>query len=227
MTKQAQHKEVLMVIALILLGMSLAACQGVTENQSFPVVDDPDLEINVTPLPDPGKTRTVHFTVKIVRVGSHMKVGWWAKGEAYIAVTLNNSDELVDLDALPLATGNGFGMAGYDGSGGPCINLGGWPVDYSVQGEFNPESCELSIAVTESWPKTEAHAVCLGSGAEVEGPPYSMIMPGIKFSETHVVDATTTEDEIVWVNTFTLVPGKGTETLDCMYVDPPTPVPEN
>jgi len=228
MSGKAQLKMLLLIVALILIGSGLAACQGGTENDVLPFINDPDMEINVTPEPNPGKFKKVHFTIKINRIGSHLKVGWWAKGEVYASVSVSTGNELVDLDNLPQVSGTGFGMAGYDASGGPCINLGGWPVNYEVGGYFNPESCELTIGIVETWPKTEAHAVCLGYGAEVEGPPYTIAFTGLKFTETDVVKGVPlTQDEIVWVNTFTLIPGMGTENLDCIFADPPAEDAEN
>jgi hypothetical protein len=122
-----------------------------------------------------------------------------------------------------MANGTGNGMAGYDASGDPCINLGGWPVEYEARGFFNPETCTLELTVIESWPKTEAHAVCLGYGSEVEGPPYKLVIEGIKLSETKIRDdIPLTQDEISWVNSFTLVPGMGTENLNCLFPEAPS-----
>jgi hypothetical protein len=191
----------------------ISACQGGSQGDSFPVVDDPEAEINVTP--ENPEIKYAHFTVKVVRVGDYKGVGWHAKGEFYVKVQLGLEEGDIN------ASGNGFGMAGYDASGGPCVNLGGWPVDYTVTGSFSEENCTLSLVAVESWPKTEAHAVCLGSGNEVEGPPYSITLPNINFDETKVKVGTTVTDEIVWVNTFILTTGVGSENLNCMFSDPP------
>ena len=197
----------LLVVSLILLGMSISACEGT----------DTEGELNVTP-EDP-TIQYVYFTIRVVRLGTHLTVGWHAQGQIDIKAPFFDADHDEDV----LVSGTGFGMAGYDASGGPCINLGGWPVDYTATGTFNAEGCTLNIIAEESWPKTEAHAVCLGFGSEVEGPPYKLTFPSLKFTETEVLATPEpiTIDEILWMNTFTLIPGVNTEKLNCIFPAPP------
>jgi hypothetical protein len=203
----------LIFIFLFILGST--ACQG-DQDGSFPIVDDPEAEINVTP----DENKYAYFTIKVVRLGTFQGIGWHAQGEIYIKVPLGAEDETDEV----LVSGTGFGMAGYDASGDPCINLGGWPVDYSAAGTFNTDTCEFNIIAEESWPKTEAHAICLGYGSEVEGPPYKLVFPNLKFTSTEVLATPEprTVDEIYWTDTFTLIPGVDADKLDCIFSDPPS-----
>jgi hypothetical protein len=196
----------MIVVVLVLIGIVFAACEG----------EDTEGELNVTP----EEYSYAHFTVDVVRIGDFKGIGWYANGQFYLKVQLGAEEGATNV------SGNGFGKAGYDGSGGPCINIGGWPVEYSVSGSFSEENCSMTIVAVESWPKTEAHAICLGSGAEVEGPPYSITLPNIKFDELKVKTTTTVTDEIVWLNTFVLTTGVGSEKLNCMFSDPPPETPQ-
>ena len=197
----------LLIVALFFLGSVISACKG----------NEPEGELNVTPEND----QYVYFTIKVIRLGTHRGIGWHAQGIIDIKATYHGAEYDEDV----LVSGTGFGMAGYDASGDPCINLGGWPVEYTATGTFNAEACELNITADESWPKTEAHSVCLGSGAEVEGPPYKLIFPSLKFTDNEVVATPEprTVDEIYWSDTFTLVPGVNTEKLNCLFTAPSAP----
>ncbi|MEN8242504.1 MAG: hypothetical protein ABFS17_11320 [Chloroflexota bacterium] len=206
MKTKGTFRTLLLVAALILLGTLISACKG----------ENTEGELNVTP----EKEQYVYFTVKVVRLGTHRNIGWHAQGQIDIKAPFFDAEHDEDV----LISGSGFGMAGYDASGGPCINIGGWPVDYTATGTFNAEGCELNIIAEESWPKTEAHAICLGSGSEVEGPPYKLTFPSLKFTEVESIATPEprTVDEIYWTDTFTLVPGVNTEKLNCIFSSPKT-----
>jgi hypothetical protein len=213
MRSKSQRWLLPLIVLFVLFALGSSACKG-DQAGTFEKVDDPDAEINVTP----DKNKYAHFTVKVIRIGSHYNVGWWARGEFYVKVTLGREEGDINV------TGTGFGKAGFDASGGACIDIGGWPIEYNVTGSFSEENCTLELVAEEIWPNTEGTAICLGYGAEVEGPPYSLTLPNIKFTEQKVRTDTTVKDEIVWTNSFFLYTGEGTDKLDCMFSDPP-PMP--
>lgn len=197
---------------------SLAACQGSTSSEEMnPVVNDPDLEINVTPQPE-GKYG--YFTIVVKRVGEQApKIGWFANGEVYLRVSMDlGGDDPTDTQ---LISGTGFGTAGFDASSQVCTDLGGWPTEYSAEGQFNVRDCELNLTIVETWPKTEAHAECMGYSGSGGGGIYKLTFPGLKFTAADTrEDTTTTIDMLTWINTFLLYPKDGLEDTGCEFSNP-------
>ena len=197
---------------------SLAACQGSTPSEEMnPVVNDPDLEINVTPQ-DEGKYG--YFTIVVKRVGEQApKIGWNASGEIYLKVGMELGDD--DADETQLVSGTSFGTAGFDASTQICTDLGGWPVEYSAEGRFNVKNCELSLKIVETWPKTEALSNCVVGSGSASGGIYKLTFPSLKFTADDTrEDTTTSQDMITWVNTFMLYPKDGLEDAGCEFSDP-------
>ncbi|MEN8173325.1 MAG: hypothetical protein ABFS03_10650 [Chloroflexota bacterium] len=202
-----RHKIYLLTILLIIL---LAACKETPPPGSLnPVVDDPDLEINVTPQPEGDYA---YMTLKVTRVGVQApKIGWQASGEIYLRIAL-------DVKNPPNVVGTGFGTAGFDASSDACLDTGGWPIEYDAEGYFDEDKCELTIKVDETWPKTEAHAVCFGQSGSASGGAYKMSFPNLKFEDDNPREDTTTDLEMItWANTFLLFPKEGLEDTGCLF----------
>ncbi len=199
-----------------LVAMLLAACAGsAPSDDSLPIVNDPDLEINVTPQPD---QEYGYFTVVVTRIGEQAPmIGWHASGEVYLRVAL-------DVEGPLNVAGTGFGTAGFDATTQVCIDEGDWPVEYTAEGNFNVDNCELNLKIQETWPKTEAHAVCMGYSGSGGGGIYTLIFPSLNFKDYDTREDTTTgsKDTIAWVNTFLLYPKDGWEDTGCVF-DAPTP----
>jgi hypothetical protein len=193
-----------------LVALLLTACASSTQSGDLnPIVDDPDININVTPQPD---QKYAYFTVVVTRIGEQSpKIGWRASGEIYLRVAL-------DVDGPLNVVGTGFGTAGFDASSNACKDAGGWPVDYTAEGYFNKDNCELTIKVEETWPKTEAQAVCLGRSGSASGGIYKLTFPGLNFKDDDPrEDTTTSKDLITWLNTFLLYPKSGLEDTGCVF----------
>lgn len=206
---------------LLMLSLSLvvlAACGGSTESvETLPIVNDPDLEINVTPQEE-GKYG--YFTIVVQRVGKQApSIGWFANGEVYVRVSMDLDPN--EADDVMLASGTGFGKAGFDASNEVCTDLGGWPTEYNAEGVFDVRKCELSLMIEETWPKTEAHASCLGVSGSGSGGVYKLTFPGLKFTaDDPREDTETSENMITWLNTFTLFAREGLEDSGCEFVNP-------
>lgn len=208
------------LVLLPMLAMLLAGCaDSAPSDDILPIVDAPDL--NVTPQPE---QKIVYFTVVVKRVGEQAaaigSIGWHASGEIYLKVNL-------DVKSGLNTVGTGFGTAGFDASSKACIDMGGWPVEYTAQGNFNVDACELNLKIEETWPQTEAHASCMGYSGSASGGVYKLLFPSLKFKENDPRDDTTTGnkgrmDEIYWINTFLLYPKDGLEDTGCAF-DAPTP----
>jgi hypothetical protein len=217
MKTHAHHPKLWLVLILCSL-IALSACGGSTSSEEMnPIVNDPDLEINVTPQPE-GKYG--YFTIVVRRVGEQApKIGWNASGEVYLRVSMELGDE--DADDTQLVSGTGFGTAGFDASTQICTNLGGWPVEYSAEGQFNVKTCQLDLKIEETWPKTEALSNCIGGSGSVSGGIYNLTFPSLKFTADDTrEDTTTTKDMITWINTFMLYPKDGLEDAGCEFSDP-------
>ena len=198
-----------------LVAMLLAACAGsAPSDDSLPIVNDPDLEINVTSQPD---QKYGYFTVVVTRIGEQAPmIGWFASGEVYLRVAL-------DVEGPLNVAGTGFGTAGFDATTQVCIDEGDWPVEYTAEGNFNVDNCELTLKIQETWPKTEGHAVCFGYSGSGGGGIYTLIFPSLNFKDDDPrEDTTTSKDMITWVNTFLLYPKDGLEDTGCVF-DAPTP----
>lgn len=206
-----------------LMAILLAACASSAPSDGFlPTVDDPDLEINVTPQVDQDYA---YFAIVVTRIGEQVaatghKIGWNASGEIYLKVTLDSAGPLNVI-------GTGFGKAGFDASSQVCIDEGGWPVEYTAEGHFDEDKCELTLKIEETWPKTEAHAACMGYSGSGGGGIYTLSFPSLNFKEDDLREDTTTtieEGMMTWLNTFLLYPRDGLEDTDCVF-DAPTPAP--
>jgi len=161
------------------------------------------------PTPEP---EVAHFTVVVTRIGEQAgPVGWHASGTILLKV-------LLDADGPLNITGTGSGTADFDASMNNCTDLGGWPIEYNAQGYFDEGKCELTIKVEETWPKTEGYAVCMGVSGSGSGPEYKLNFPNLKFTESSPrADTELTRDMITWINSFQLIPGKGTEDIICTF----------
>jgi len=208
------------VLVLIpMLVMFLAACADPAPTDDIlPIVDAPDL--NVTPQPE---EKNAYFTVVVTRLGEQAagggSIGWFASGEVYLKVNLDVKSGLNTL-------GTGFGKAGFDATK-VCIDEGGWPVEYTAEGTFNVDTCELNLKIEETWPHTEAWGSCFGYSSSYTGPVYKLLFPSLKFEENDPREDTTRGnkgkvDEIYWMNTFLLYPKDGLEDTECIF-NSPTP----
>lgn len=198
------------LISLLWALLSLAGCGNPAPSGEInPIVDDPDLEINVTPKPE---EKYAYFSIDVTRVGEQApKIGWVATGEIYLRVTMGLQSELN-------ITGTGFGTAGFDASSQICIDQGGWPINYAAEGIFDAEKCELKLKIEETWPQTEAYANCVGGSGSASGGMYKLIFPSLTFTDDDTrEDTETTKDMITWMNTFQLYPKDGLEDTGCVF----------
>jgi len=197
-------------LLILLAAILLAACASPTPSGDLnPVVNDPDLEINVTPQPDQDYA---YFTVVVTRIGEQApKIGWRASGEIYLKVALDGDGGLNTV-------GTGFGTAGFDASTQVCKDAGGWPIEYTAEGNFDVDNCVLTLKIEETWPQTEAHAVCMGYSGSASGGIYKLSFPSINFKDDDPRKTTTTsQDMLTWVNTFLLFPREGLEDTGCLF----------
>ena len=206
-----------LLICIALTVLLLAACStsgpfdeaNAPAGDTQPHVDDPDAEINVTPQPE---EKFAYFTVKVTRLGVQApKIGWHASGEIYLKVAVNSD--------MPLnVVGTGFGTAGFDLASPVCIETGGWPIEYTANGHFDIDKCEITLNIEETWPKTEAQANCLGMSSSTSGGVYKLNFHGINFEDDNPrVDTTTDLDMLVWANTFELIPREGLKGTGCLF----------
>ena len=199
------------LLFLSLVAILLAACADSPppSGDLNPVVDDPEMEINVTTQPE---EKYALFTLVVTRVGTQApKIGWSASGEIYLKVTLG-------VDSPLNVMGTGFGTAGFDASSQICKDQGGWPIEYTAEGYFNEKDCELTLLVTETWPQTEAFSICQGVSGSASGGVYKLSFPSLKFTDDNPrVDNTTSADMLTWVNSFQLYPKEGLKGTGCLF----------
>ena len=121
-----------------------------------------------------------------------------------------------------LVAGEGFGKAGFDASGGPCADLGGWPIEYNAFGFFDVPRCELKVTIEEVWPKSEALATCMGMSSSASSGPYKLSFTNLTFTRSQTrLDTETKKDMISWMDTFRLIPGEGLEDSGCEFAPAP------
>jgi hypothetical protein len=191
------------LLILLLGALLLTACA--------PSFASPAPEVAPTSQPE---QEFANLTVVVTRIGEQAGgIGWHASGEIQLNVAL-------DIDIAPNVTGTGVGVAGFDASANNCIDLGGWPVEYNAQGHFDGGKCELTIIVEETWPKTEAFAVCAGVSGSGSGPEYKLNFPNLKFTEkSSRVDTELTQDMLTWINSFQIYPKDALEHIGCTFGD--------
>jgi hypothetical protein len=201
------------------LALLLAGCKAQANPTAVPAGDDPSLDLNVTPEPEASYG---YFTIDVKRIGKQApSIGWFAQGQIYIRVLMDLGQPDNPSDSMML-TGNGFGKAGFDASGGPCVDLGGWPTEYTVVGFFEVPKCQLNVTIEEIWPATEARATCMGYSGSSSGGPYKLTFKNLKFTASQTrVDSETNQDMIQWMNTFRLTPGEGLEDSGCEFAPAP------
>ena len=86
------------------------------------------------------------------------------------------------------------------------------------EGYLDMYGCELTIIVEETWPRTEAFAVCAGMTGSGSGPEYKLNFPNLKFTEdTARVDTELTQDMLTWINTFQIYPKDALEYIGCTF----------
>jgi len=189
------------LLILLLGALLLTACATASAAPS------PD----VAPTSQP-EQEFVNLTVVVTRIGEQAgPVGWHASGEIKLKVWLN-ADPPINV------MGTGEGIANFDASVNNCIDLGGWPIVYTAQGYFDAGKCELTIIVEETWPKTEAFAVCAGVSGSGSGPEYKLNFPNLKFTEkTSRADTELTQDMLTWINSFQIYPKDALEHIGCTF----------
>ncbi len=189
------------LLILILAALLLTACAAAS---AAPAPD-------VAPTSQP-EQEFAYLTVVVTRIGEQAgPVGWHASGAIQLKFWL-------DLDIPPNVTGTGVGTADFDASGNNCTDMGGWPIKYTAQGYFDADKCELTLLVEETWPKTEAFAVCAGVSGSGSGPEYKLNFPDLKFTKNSSrVDTELTQDMLTWINSFQIYPKDALEIIGCTF----------
>ena len=189
------------LLILILAALLLTACA--------PAFASPAPEVAPTSQPE---QEFAYLTVVVTRIGEQAgPVGWHASGEIQLKFAL-------DLDSVPNVIGTGVGTADFDASVNNCTDMGGWPIKYNAQGYFDAGKCELTLHVEETWPKTEAFAVCAGVSGSGSGPEYKLNFTNLKFTEkTSRADTELTQDMLTWINSFQIYPKDALEHIGCTF----------
>ena len=189
------------LLILLLAALLLTACATASAAPA-PVVAPP------TSQPE---QEFAYLTVVVTRIGEQAGgIGWHASGEIQLKFAL-------DLDSVPNVIGTGEGIAGFDASGNNCIDLGGWPIEYNAHGYFDAGKCELTLHVEETWPKTEAYAVCVGVSGSGSGPEYKLNFTNLKFTEKTSRADTELTGGITWINSFQIYPKDALEYIGCTF----------
>jgi len=188
-------------LILLLAALLLTACA--------PAFASPAPEVAPTSQPE---QEFAYLTVVVTRIGEQAgPVGWHASGEIQLKFAL-------DLDSVPNVIGTGVGTADFDASVKNCTDMGGWPIKYNAQGYFDAGKCELTLHVEETWPKTEAFAVCAGVSGSGSGPEYKLNFTNLKFTEkTSRADTELTQDMLTWINSFQIYPKDALEHIGCTF----------
>ena len=186
-------------LILLLAALLLTACATASAAPAPEVAptSEPELEF-------------AYLTVVVTRIGEQAGgIGWHASGEIKLKIWL-------DVDDLNV-TGTGAGTADFDASVNNCTDMGGWPIKYTAWGSFDGGKCELAITVEETWPKTEAFAVCAGVSGSGSGPEYKLIFPNLKFTEKTSRADTELTAGIIWINSFQIYPKDALEHIGCTF----------
>jgi hypothetical protein len=191
-----------------MMAVLLSAC---TQSASS---GDLDIEILDIDTPQP-KEKFAYFTVVVTRIGEQAGgIGWHASGEINLRVFLEGD--------MPLnAAGTGVGTAGFDASSNNCLDMGGWPIEYTAEGNFDDDTCTLTLKIEEIWPRTEAYAVCFGVSGSGSGGMYQLSFPTLLFEDDDPrEDTETTRDMITWINSFLLYPKSDWQGSKCVFDTP-------
>lgn len=200
-------------VALVML---LAACStsgpfnetNAPSGEQQPVVNDPDLDINVTPQPE---EEYAYFTVKVQRIGEASPAGaWLIEGEIYLKIT-------ADAEGPINVIGTGFGTGAFDGSGPGFENVSDWKVEYVAQGFFDKTKCEITLKIDETTPDQTANLTSSSVSASASGD-YTKTFSNLKFKyDEPYIEIESLENPVKWTNTFLIIPREEANSTDCLF----------
>jgi hypothetical protein len=112
-------------------------------------------------------------TIKITRMAEQVALGkiWTEEGTSTVISTATVAEFK---DGGVIVVGEGTGKAGYDATGGGCVDVGEWHATYAVTGFVDTDpNCRLDLQIVTKWTRGTAFAVCFGMSNSMNPPDYS------------------------------------------------------